>query len=366
MTTRTRLIEGTWGCSSCGSKDIQGRHKVCPTCNNPREEGSESQFDFGATDAATGKSLREGVTDEKAAALGALGADWYCPFCAAGNREDAEKCRGCQAPKPENPPRTPPPPKPPEPPPSKSGRGKLIAAAVVLGLLAMCGFAFRTKDSGGQVTGLHWKRTAERQAFKQVEASGWRADLVERPVVMPVNGAGEQAGISDIRDCQLRENPAHKIPDGTEEVCRTKTRKVQCGSEEKCTRKDKGNGFAEETCRDIPKYCDESYEDCQVETRYRNSRDPWCTYTTWKWSTVDEKSLEGNDGAPRWPELQVGGAERLQRTEAYTVDVSWKDGKERHSEELKSEAEFARFKVGSPVVVTSNGLGVITSVKPAP
>ncbi|MBM4378632.1 MAG: hypothetical protein FJ086_04925 [Deltaproteobacteria bacterium] len=369
MTTRTRLIEGTWSCTSCGGKDIPGRYKACPTCNNPREEGKESTFDFGATDAATGKSLREGVTDEKAAALGALGADWYCPYCAAGNREDAEKCKNCQAPKPENPPRAPPPPKAPPAPPPKSGKGKLVVGLVLLGLFGVCGLMFRTSASGGKVVAQAWEQKVERQRFEQVEELGWRDELSERPTVMPTNGAGEQAGISNIRECSEQRRGDKRIPDGTERVCETKTKRAQCGTEERCTRKDKGNGFAEETCTDVPKYCDEPYESCVLRTRYRTVPDLQlrCRYATWKWVTQDEQVLSGKDGAPRWPQLQAGANERLQRTGTYAVEVAWgKDGSERHVLKPSSEAEFTRFQPGQAVTVTSNGLGAVTDVKPAP
>ena len=67
MATRTRIIEGTWTCTSCQTPGILGRHKKCTQCGNPREEtGGESHFDFGEVDAVTGKSLREGVTGAQA------------------------------------------------------------------------------------------------------------------------------------------------------------------------------------------------------------------------------------------------------------------------------------------------------------
>ena len=367
MTTRTRLIEGTWNCTSCDSKDIPGRHKVCPTCNNPREEGKETQFDFGATDAASGKSLREGVTDEKAAALGALGTDWYCPFCAAGNREDAPQCRNCQAPKPDDPPRTPPTPKPPNEAPRKSGKGKLVAAAVLLAVLGVCGLLLRTSASGGKVASMKWEHKAERQHFEQVEETGWRDELTERPTVMPTGGAGEQAGISDIRECVLDRRGDKRIPDGTERVCETKTKRTQCGTEERCTRKDKGNGFAEETCTDVPKYCDEPYESCELKQRYRTVPDMQqrCKYSTWRWMPREQQVLSGADGKPRWPELQAGANERVQRTGSYAVELAYGEGK-RHVLKPGSEADFTRFQPGQPVTVTTNGLGAVTDVKPAP
>ena len=98
MAKRIRIIEGTWTCTSCGTQGILGRHKKCTVCNNPRElTGQESEFEFGEVDPTTGKSLREGVTDEKALDMAAAGEDWFCAFCNASNRGDAPRCKHCSA-----------------------------------------------------------------------------------------------------------------------------------------------------------------------------------------------------------------------------------------------------------------------------
>src|SRR5215217_4952294 len=90
MAKRTRIIEGTWNCTSCDAKDILARHKRCPNCNNPRElTGDESDFDFGEVDAESGKSLREGVTDDKALEIAGAGEDWFCAFCGAASGDEA-------------------------------------------------------------------------------------------------------------------------------------------------------------------------------------------------------------------------------------------------------------------------------------
>ncbi|ABF87594.1 hypothetical protein MXAN_6094 [Myxococcus xanthus DK 1622] len=98
MARRTRIIEGTWNCTSCDTKSIRARHKRCPQCNNPRElTGKESEFDFGGVDATSGKSLREGVTDAAALALAKAGEDWFCAFCGAATRGDTTRCKHCGA-----------------------------------------------------------------------------------------------------------------------------------------------------------------------------------------------------------------------------------------------------------------------------
>ena len=111
MAKRTRIIEGTWTCSSCETRDIPGREKTCTSCGNPRERDGESNFDFGPT-SATGRAAREAVSDADALDLARAGADWHCLNCGAANRGDQPSCRTCAAPAPERPGTPPPPPSP--------------------------------------------------------------------------------------------------------------------------------------------------------------------------------------------------------------------------------------------------------------
>lgn len=371
MATRTRIIEGTWGCSSCDAREILGRHKVCPNCGNPRESGAETQFDFGSTD-ASGRSAREAVADEKAAELGSLGADWYCPYCAAGNRDDAGKCHHCSAPKPADPPREKPvlpPPAAPASPPAPGRRRRWIVLGVVLAFFGSCGVMCTGFDKPAKVLAMHWERTLERQTFEPAVAQGWRSELAERPAVMPVNGAGEVAGVANVRDCESRQHGTRQVPDGTEHYCETKSRRVACGSEERCTRRDKGNGFAEETCHDVTKYCSESYESCGERTRYRTEPvyEPFCRYDTWAWVTKETSPTSGDDAEPRWAALEAGARDRLLRREKYRVEFGWgDDGGRRHIAEPENEAAFTRFRPGQRATLSVNALRMVLDERPAP
>ncbi|MFP2912779.1 hypothetical protein ACLESD_48790, partial [Pyxidicoccus sp. 3LFB2] len=202
MAKRTRIIEGTWNCTSCDTKGIPARLKVCPNCNNPREvTGKESEFDFGGVDARTGKSLREGVTDDETLELAAAGEDWFCAYCGAANRGDVSHCKQCSAERTadakaavsrELPSPNAPPPQPVAPPKKPRDLKRLL----ILGALFSCcfgGAVFRhwagsTHEYPGEVTGTAWKRAVVQERFLPVAKTGWRDELRGTAPRMPVNG----------------------------------------------------------------------------------------------------------------------------------------------------------------------------------
>jgi hypothetical protein len=378
MAKRTRIIEGTWNCTSCDTKGIPARHKLCPTCNNPRElTGKESEFDFGDVDAKSGKSLREGVTDSETLEVAAAGEDWFCAYCGAANRGDRPRCKQCSAERTDD---------------AKAATSKDLDAPVVapqpvaqpkkrmgakgwlvLGVLFSCCFGSgvfsywgsRTHEYPGE--GTEWKRAVVQERFTAVAKTGWRDELRTTSPRMPVNGAGEVAGVANVRGCVSRQRGTRRVADGTERVCRTKSRRVACGSEEKCRRRDKGNGFVEEVCEDVTKYCNESYEDCQNETRYRTEPvyAQECTYDTYEWKQVDRRETSGTDDRPRWPELSVSGVDRLRREEHYSVHLRYEDdGTKEHVLEPKSEQEFVAWKKGQDARLTVTNLGKVEQVVP--
>lgn len=368
MAKRTRIIEGTWNCTSCDTKGIPARHKRCPNCNNPRElTGQESEFDFGGVDARTGKSLREGVTDDQALEVAGAGEDWFCAYCGAANRGDAPRCKQCSAERTPDAKAAPrqdfsaskaaaaPPPK------KRSGLKTWLGLAALVSCFGTCLWARSTHETVGEVVGTAWQRAVVQERFTPVSKTDWKEELRPRPPRMPVNGAGEVAGVANIRDCVTRQRGTRQVAVGTERVCRTKTRQVQCGTEERCSRRDRGNGFVEEVCEDVAKYCSESYEDCRDETRYRTepvySRQ--CTYDTYEWKPVDRREASGTDDVPRWPQLDVGPTDRLRREEKYTVRIQYEDGKKEHVLEPKTEAEFLAWKKGQEAVLTVTNLGKV-------
>ena len=378
MAKRTRIIEGTWNCTSCDTKGIPARHKVCPQCGNPRElTGKESEFDFGGVDAKSGKSLREGVTDTETLRLAAAGEDWFCAYCGAANRGDTPRCRQCSAERTPDAKAAPkqafdtPPPQPVAAPKKRMGTkawlavGALLSCCFGTGLFSL--WAGSTHEYSGEVTGTAWKRAVVQERFTPVSRTGWRDELSSTPPRMPVNGAGEVAGVANVRSCVSRQRGTRRVADGTERVCRTKSRRVACGTEEKCRRQDRGNGFVEEVCEDVTKYCNESYEDCQNETRYRTEPvfASQCTYDTYEWKPVDRREASGTEDRPRWPELSVGRTDRLRREEQYQVRIRYEDdGEKEHVLEPQSEQEFLAWRMGQGVRLTVTNLGKVEKVVP--
>ncbi|RKH31960.1 zinc finger protein [Corallococcus sicarius] len=373
MAERRRIIEGSWNCTSCGARNIPARHKNCPSCNNPRElTGKESEFDFGDVDPVTGKSTREGVTDAQALDLAGAGEDWFCAYCGASNRGDAKVCRQCSAERGSDAKAAPVADLSPKPPPAPAPKPRRLSKAwiIVLAVLGSCCFGTCAvgywgnleHDLQGEVVATSWRRAVVQERFVPETHTGWRDQLSTTAPRMPVNGAGEVPGVTNIRGCVSRQRGTRRVADGTERVCRTKTRKVACGTEEKCSRRDKGNGFVEEVCHDVTKYCNESYEDCQTETRYRNEPvyAQQCDYDTYAWKQMDQRELKGTDEPPRWPQLSAGANERVRREESYRVSVRYEDdGVKEHVLEPTREDEFLQWKKGQGVTLTVTNLGKV-------
>lgn len=355
-----RIIEGTWSCTSCGAQKVLARHAKCPTCNNPREGADkESDFDFGKQ-TASGALEGSAVSDEKALQRAAAGVDWYCGFCKTANAGTREKCVQCSADRnakegegkmgtmaPAAPNA-----RPPAPAASKAGSKRIafgVGAATVLTLFSgLVYLGARTKEVGGEQVAAKWERTVHRETFTPIVAKGWQDELQETQPVMPANGSGEVPGVLNVRDCTREQRGTKQVPDGTKRVCETKSRKTQCGTEQKCSVTTMGNGFAKETCRDVPKYCSESYEACHDETRYRDEPvfAQKCAYDTYQWSRVDTASTKGDQDAPIWPEQTPGALDRLVREEKYAVEFKYLDDDEekRFVAEPSNEAEFTRLR----------------------
>jgi hypothetical protein len=348
MTERRRIIEGTWSCGECGATDILGRHKQCPQCGAAREQ-KETAFDFGAT-AADGASTAATVQEPDVATLAKAGADWHCRYCAAGNRGDADRCHTCGASREElgatakvAPPE-----------PAKQGGGALRwIAAVVLVLIAVGWWATRKHEEHATVTDLAWEHTLLHERFEQVDREGWRADLRPTTPRPPVDGAGEEPGIFDIRGCRRMEREPR--------TCRTENRQVPCGTERKCQVKDLGNGFAEEVCTDVPKTCAEPHEVCTGPVV-----DDRCTYSTHEWRKLGAEHTSGSGDPPRWadPPTTLGPHDRLTREAAYRVSVAYGEGKT-HEHHPETTEDFARFKIGDRAEVVVSNLGVVSDVRPA-
>ena len=258
-------------------------------------------------------------------------------------------------------------------PPAPPGRGglwkKLILTIVVTfsGCMGWDYWLLQTRDYEGVVQSVSWQRTLTRQAFTSVQRRGWRDQLQERASILPVNGLGEFVGTENIRDCVEKQRGTRQVAVGTERVCINKTRSVACGSHESCSTRDLGNGFAEEVCSDVTDYCNESYEDCRDETKYRT--DPVfaqeCAYGTYEWQQLDQRSVRGGSEPPVWPELTVEGElERLVPAERYEVVLEYQDdGLQRARVHPTDAADFAQWPPGRKLTLVVQNSGKVVGIR---
>jgi hypothetical protein len=221
------------------------------------------------------------------------------------------------------------------------------------------------------VSAVSWERDVLRQTFTATATHGWQDELTVREPVMPVNGEGEDGGVQNIRECHEAQRGTIQVEDGQEEVCTTMTQSVVCGTTESCTVTDLGNGFAEEVCTDVTQYCDESHQDCHLETRYRDEPvyDTQCSYDTYAWKDQEVTEAAGNDSSPEWPSVETDALDRLVRSAEYLVKVGYDENTPSsraekswhltHQIAPETEEEFLRWPIGEAVVVTVNNLGEV-------
>jgi hypothetical protein len=361
---RRRIIEGKWNCTSCDTKGILGRHKRCPSCGNPREENSESNFNFGEQ-SSTGKSMSKTVTDSDVLELATAGRDWFCSFCESANIGNKPTCTSCGASR-ELESESKPPDSQTE---TGTPKGQLSSFLTILlfSLISCCcGFGWwadQAVPGMAKVVEKSWERTIEPEQFVTVTLRAWKSDLQPIKSVMPVNGVGEIAGVENIKDCFEKQRGVNRVPIGTEVVCRTETRSIECGTTEQCTINDLGNGMAEEVCDDVVEYCDEEYEDCHNETQYREDPiyEQYCSYDTFQWKKLPTISLAKKDDNPQWPAIDEQRNQRFIKTENYTVHMTVE-----HQEELLtwdyqtiSLQEFQRYQVTQKVDVEITNLDIV-------
>lgn len=353
------FVELHWRCTSCGVKGILGRLKACPSCSSPREKDEMSMG--GLEEAEAG--LIPAVTDKDLLSLASAGADWFCRFCAAGNRGDegrCEKCGGIQH-EPETPKSQPAPPARPrfrpaaptrnEPiPPLPRGSNKLGCAIAVIGLTLIALISFfvgvSVKEVQGEVSGLRWQRTVEVEAWMPTTVREWQHKARIREGRDPVNGAGEAAGLQLIEgSCRDEHYDDERYVCGSHEESyscpETESYTGTCSESERyaCGKdcKSMGNGFAKcetrycsrtvsRSCRKtrtIPKTCRKTVPDYCTRAIYKTK----CGYQTQAWRRVDTLTEDGRDEQPpRWPEYAARPLERTQRSALYEMTVSYTEG----------------------------------------
>ncbi|MEZ4240065.1 MAG: hypothetical protein R3F59_28735 [Myxococcota bacterium] len=160
-----------------------------------------------------------------------------------------------------------------------------------------------------RVTGRRWSRTVQTRRLVASQGEGWDDAVPRGHGVLPARGEGGSEGLSGSPSCRAREREPER--------CHDETHREACGTTERCTRRDLGNGFAEEVCRDETKYCTRSERVCTPAVR-----DDWCTWTVLRWQDGRREVRQGTDEPPAWPALAPRPDEAVSRTATYTLDVA--------------------------------------------
>ena len=340
-----RIIELRWTCSSCGSRDILGRHKECPSCGSPREKG-EMQMDGLSEDAdGDGYNDNKTVTDPVLLNLANAGYDWFCLACFAGNTGTASACSGCGAPRsgdarerqagdparlegstcehcrramvlpgrdcpscgrsmeaskasPKAPPKAPPKRAPPPPretlddedegyrPQSSGLMARIGIAAISIGLLVLIGIAIswsmRTHVVIGEVQDMTWSRTIHVEAWTPTTYRDWSDQVTLRPQIEPSNGEGERAGYALVEgSCGQEFFKTEKY------ACGTDTETYDCSTYHSETERYSDTCYKESTerysCGETCSSSGNGFAKCRPKTCTRTNRSSYsCTKTRTK------------------------------------------------------------------------------------
>lgn len=81
-----KIIEGRWNCNYCGTKDIRGGIRVCPSCGKARDVNNKIRLPH----------KKEYVPEEEAKKIN-RNPDWECEFCNHFNSDDDKECKFCGA-----------------------------------------------------------------------------------------------------------------------------------------------------------------------------------------------------------------------------------------------------------------------------
>jgi hypothetical protein len=387
----SRKIEMWWQCGRCGTKNL-GRDKVCTSCGDPKDPSERFQMPGDTARAPT-------VTDPSMLRKAHAGPDWACGRCGANVSALHPDCTQCGAPKPR-----------------LASPSPQVQARRVGGLLAGLGMSFATALSifvlvpvalilGGLscCVGTVWLAGRPVDVAATVEHTSWeRVVDVERYAVRAREGFTESRpqDAFEVESLGMRHHHDDKVvdhyktetytvqvPDGVDRV--PFTERVKCGEDcvdlpEDCheTCKPDDNGFA--TCktkctgggrRCTTRYCEEQrFREVprtrpEVRTRevpvYRKVpvEREFFSWRVWAWAHQRAVVAKGEDSAPTWPSdeevalgkgLAPGEDERERRRERYEVQLLGANG-ERYPVEVKTEAQFARFPLGSAHVVRLRG-----------
>ncbi len=409
MTKRTRQVENTWPCASCGATN-KGRFLKCEKCGAFKEKGTKDVVPDPAS-AAT-------VTDPELLKMATQGANWSCEFCNGQTRDATGKCVNCAAPKPL------------ETPPTSDGvdiqkgpkseisgdasisfddgvvrirssnggkinglvvngrtyntrdgkvevteNGKPVKASIagasvtgkkkkiswplvgaILGgvaLFALIGFLVAPWEENVKVSSLSWNYKSDLHQKTLMHGEDWGSPIGSFNVSCSSKYYGDE-------NCNAHDCRPHTVSYD----CNCSS--YECNCRESC--KDNGNGFS--TCTDVCSTCqkcstcskteyDTCYDSCPV---YKD----WCKYDYYEWPIIKTMNTAGSKHDEHWPELEAFGPDqRINRTEKYEVEFL-NEKKTTRSYHPSNLTDFARFQDGASWRIKVNRLHIVAPLNPLP
>lgn len=335
-----------WKCANCGNM-VPSNLTACPGCGGKKAVGSEHRIESAGMSEVKQPDGRNDLPE--------------VPLITQRREQErtgANPVRHERAPEPE---------------PEKGFPWGITAAsagglgAVGLGLY----WLFRAHPNAGQVSAMSWERWNEIQNFEPTTGSNWCSDVKTSATVMPVNGGGEHAGISNVRRTGRKQKGTVEILTGYHDWVE---RKAYTDYEEyMATEKiDDGSGTITyknvKKKRPITKYRNVAHHDPEYETVpvYAD----WCEYDTYGWRTVRNATISGTfpegDSLPV-PTYTLGAHERaLAMQSKYKVDFAYDHkGPQTYSQEPKDEESFRQWGKDMKVIVERDNLGNVHEVKRA-
>ncbi len=364
------IKEGTWDCPSCGTR-VRGPLKQCSQCGAPRPAGV--RFNRPGANAPV-------VTDPDKISEAKAGPDWYCGACGSANSALRGNCKQCGAGKgasrshsqsdsrlrpaesgarityaPEERDGVSPIHRSYSSLPTETslhipGLAYFIGAAILVVIFAA--LIFRTTDIEMAVSGFSWHRSISIEEYRTVSEEDWSVPAGGRLV----NSYTAISGYNQILDHYETKTRtvSEQVADGTETYV--------------CGERDLGNGYYEDIECSRTTYRTENRTETYREPVYRQEPvyDTKYTYQIDKWVGAGSVPASGNDHNARWPEVSLGGNRREGgRSESYTIHLSANDGQDK-KDYTTSNQEWMSYELRQSVVVTTNGFGAVTGIKPAP
>lgn len=372
---RTWVVENTWVCSSCGTKN-RGRDMACAECGNAKE--AHERYD------TSGNRTAEAVTDADLLRDARAGANWTCAYCGFQQRNMLSACESCGAdrggtlsddPRRDETSASPAASAPPGASAAVSSRWKtarrvllILGTPVALFALWMLYLLF-PYEVDAAVSDTEWTYTRVLQQRQQNHGSGWDETVRAR--------AFDQSCTNRFREnvqCNPHDCNCHDVTDYCSYSCNCQ----QVCSDPVCTTtcSDNGNGYStcSESCSGggCSQECDTCEQPCGSHTECDTCwdecpvYDDWCEYEYYTWPEIDREVTRGHGATTRWgnrfqPDAAMN--QRVETTEEYRVvftedDDSWSIAPD-------SLSEFQRYREGSRWTLEVTHAGDCTPLHPS-